>query len=84
MQARVTHFPRHIESQALRDPEGKSEAMKAQERLDKRRSGGSGGGGSSVMNESEPPGETKEEREKRVRREKRRREEIAREFREEG
>lgn len=55
LRPRVTHFPSHVPSQAINAPDGKSDAVRAHESLDRRRrrrrntgsnSGGSGGSGS--------------------------------------
>ncbi|CAN0025956.1 unnamed protein product, partial [Ectocarpus sp. 4 AP-2014] len=43
LRPRVTHFPSHVPSQALNAPDGKSDAVRAQERLDRGRLGGGGG-----------------------------------------
>lgn len=40
LRPRVTHFPSHVPSQALNAPDGKSDAIRAQEKLDRRRGGG--------------------------------------------
>ena len=40
LRPRVTHFPSHVVSQALNAPDGKSDAVRAQECLDYRRRGG--------------------------------------------
>ncbi|CAN0191124.1 unnamed protein product [Ectocarpus sp. 6 AP-2014] len=45
LRPRVTHFPSHVPSQALNAPDGKSDAVRAHERLDRGRLGGGGGGG---------------------------------------
>ncbi|CAN0492596.1 unnamed protein product, partial [Hapterophycus canaliculatus] len=37
LRPRVTHFPSHVPSQALNAPDGKSEAVRAHESLDRRR-----------------------------------------------
>ncbi|CAN0393897.1 unnamed protein product [Ectocarpus sp. 12 AP-2014] len=44
LRPRVTHFPSHVPSQALNAPDGKSDAVRAQERLDRGTLGGGGGG----------------------------------------
>ena len=65
LRPRVTHFPSHVHSQALNAPDGKSDAVRAHESLDRRRgrrntdrhskSGDGGGGASGVVSEAPRP-----------------------------
>ncbi|CAN0037269.1 unnamed protein product, partial [Ectocarpus sp. 12 AP-2014] len=43
LRPRVTHLPSHVPAQALNAPDGKSDAVRAYERLDRGRLGGGGG-----------------------------------------
>lgn len=74
-QARVTHFPRHSEYQALAAPDGKSQAMRAQDRLDEVRAQQR-----RVTRSPEERYETKEERMAREQKEKRARLHLSWEF----
>jgi hypothetical protein len=73
-QARVTHFPAHIESQALNSRDGKSEAMRAAERHERDRS-------KAAREKSKGMHETKAERARREARDKKKARKIALELR---